>query len=221
MSNLTIVCGLPGEYKIAKTCFPDATIIQFNHSPGYVLSKYIPNNCKRIISFGLNGGLTSGINVGDICVGLSLTDGNTKTSLKYPPESIWKTTTVPAVHYVPWYSSGALNTANSIEERKALAKATGAKVIDDESYFVNQVALERNIECWLVRSISDDADHDLPPLATGPIMNLDGSTNYSYLIGSLLSHPGQIPDLIRLAFDYSKCLGTLQQAGMALTKLPV
>ncbi len=217
--SLVVVCGMPGEVKAAKDCFPNTTIIPFVHSPEFNLSKAIPEDCSELLSFGLCGGIASPLKVGDIAVATSMFNGTHSDLIGIPTwfdnfkklGEQWYLT----VYHCHWFSDGNENESNTIEQRKAIFDKTGAWAIDDESFYVANYANPRGIPFNILRSVSDDWQTTLPHAATGDILNPDGSTNMQYLFKSILSNPLQIPALIKLGLDYGKSLHTLWQAGKA------
>ena len=218
--NLSIVCGMPQEFAAISAAFSNVNIVQFQHSNTFNLSDHIPKECSTIISMGLAGGLDTRLDIADIAIATSITDGSKIRNLAVPDwindlkqlGSQWFLN----FRECPWYSSGKLDQANSVIQRKLLLDQTKAWAIDDESFFVNQVAIERNIQLLIIRSISDTALMNLPPGATGPIMNPDGSANTEYLYNSVKDDPSQIGELIEVGIDFAKSLSTLKYVAVAI-----
>lgn len=210
---------MPQEYDIAIKYFPTSTVIKIEHSPTYNFDSQVPSDCRRIVSFGLAGGLASGFEVGDIAIATKLHapdfDYNLSGDWYQNIERILDGTNLK-FDIAWWYSSGGTGEANSVEQRAALAEKYKTSVIDDESYFVAKFAKEHNLEAAIVRSISDDWQMDLPPAATGNALNADGSPNLGHVMNSIFTNPLQIPALIGVALDFSYSLGTLKQTAIAL-----
>lgn len=216
--TLTLLAGMPEEVHHAKQCF-DEKIVQILHGTDKLnLDKVVSNTCTRIVSFGLAGGLRSGVPVGSVLIANSLVDGSDQ------PYALDQKL-IEALLYVakasgmnmaacPWYSSGSLDTADTVPQREALYKKTGAWAIDDESYYAAVFAKKHNISFGIVRSISDDASETLPLAATGAILNKDGSANLGYLLRALAREPlHDTLDLFHVAKDFLYSLNTLEYAG--------
>lgn len=223
--SVTVVCGMPFELTVAKKFFTNCQIIQYNHSPTFDLDEVVSPSCNAIASFGYNGGLAPGFKVGDMTLVESLRTETTvpPTQVPYIPNKIWNDkikrcfqfpTTNINWKQATWFSNGQEDLANTVAQRKALAPV--ADVIDDESYYVLQVALKRKIPWTIVRVLSDDYSMNLPPAATGNVMNADGSANTAYVMEQIEKDPWQIPALVELALDLGYAQGILESCGKAL-----
>jgi nucleoside phosphorylase len=230
---------MPQERDIAQAAFASDVLI-LSGTDKLNLPALIPVTCTRIVSFGLAGGLSYGLHIGDVVVAGSLTDGANWS----PIDEDWssralaalRSATVPRVadfgsqydtqpaawavrvQRVPWYSSGVMDQADTRPQRTALFTATGAWAIDDESYWGAKLAAARGIPFNIVRSISDDASDTLPLAARGAIMNADGSANIKYLLQAIGEEPlYQTLDLTLIAADFDASLSTLQDAAVVLS----
>jgi adenosylhomocysteine nucleosidase len=238
MTKLVIECGMPSEKAVLTQALgPDILIIQGQRQN---LAEYVPSDTTHIISMGLAGGLVSQIKVADIVVASSLVDANNRV---YTPDMNWSERlfsalqnytapnqsgeqsgtqhdlNVPAwvsrVSMVPWYSSGIMDQADTMQQRTTLHDQTAAWVIDDESFFVAQLARARKIPWAIVRSISDDASDTLPLAMRGQIMNANGSPNIAYFFQEIAQEPlSQTLDIPALVLDFNESLATLAQAAV-------
>ena len=82
--------------------------------------------------------------------------------------------------------------------KAALYDATGALAVDMESALAGRFAAERKLPFAVLRVISDDAGHVLPPAAL-VAMKPDGGIALGRVLGSLARHPLQVPRLIATA----------------------
>ena len=96
--------------------------------------------------------------------------------------------------------------------KAALYESTGALAVDMESAVAARFAAARNLPFAVLRVISDDAGHVLPPAAL-VAMKPDGGIALGRVLGSLLRHPLQVPGLIRTARG-------LEQGVQGITPLP-
>lgn len=92
--------------------------------------------------------------------------------------------------------------------KAALYDATGALAVDMESAVAGRFAAERHLPFAVLRLISDDAAHILPPAAL-VAMKPDGGIAIGRVLGSLLRHPLQVPGLIRTARTSNKAFKAL------------
>jgi adenosylhomocysteine nucleosidase len=95
--------------------------------------------------------------------------------------------------------------------KRSLFQETGAIAVDLESGIVAEVAMHVGVPFLVLRAIADAALRDLPPAA---IVGLDdaGRPAPVRVLRSVLSRPGQIPSLVRLASETRRALGALALA---------
>ena len=228
-----ILCGMLGEYTRLAEAFPNNLILTGTAKSN--LSTLVPPFCERIVSMGLAGGLYFPIKIADVVLASSVTNGKGNTWFCDPkwndqvirigqttfPESpgpqdpnptMWNS----GLRSVVWYSSG-IGEADTAAQRSTIYAATGAWMIDDETYFAAEFAKANDIAFNVIRSCSDDASETLPLAARGTVMNADGSINAAALINQLETEPLlQTLDLPAIAADYFSSLDTLQAAAQAL-----
>ncbi len=85
-------------------------------------------------------------------------------------------------------------------EKQVVHVVSAADAIDLESGAVALAASRHGVPFAILRAICDPAHRDLPPAA---LVALDGggAIGFVRVMVSVLSHPGQIPTLLRLAND--------------------
>ncbi|MEG3178069.1 phosphorylase [Sphingomonas sp. RB3P16] len=115
---------------------------------------------------------------------------------------------------------GADSIIASAAAKAALYAETGAIAVDMESHVAARVAARHNLPFAILRTISDSADHALPPAALVG-MNPDGSVALGAILKSLAREPQQLPALIRTGRDagaafrsLSRALGALEAVGI-------
>ena len=227
------LCGMLGEYRRLSRSFPNNFVLTGVAKKN--LAALVPPFCKRIISMGLGGGLYWPIKIADVVLASSVTDGKGNTwfcdpkwndqviqlGLDTMPESPGPQDPMPTMwnsglRVVPWYSSG-ISEADTAAQRSTIYTATGAWMIDDETYFAAAFAKANDIPFNVMRPCSDDASETLPLAARGAVMNADGSINAADLIAQLETEPLlQTLDLPAIAADYFSSLNTLQAAAQAI-----
>ena len=82
-------------------------------------------------------------------------------------------------------------------EKQAIYQTTHCLALDMESQAVAQAAAENRLPFAVVRAVSDTAAMGVPPAASVPLKP-DGTIDGVGVMGSILRHPRQMPELIRL-----------------------
>ncbi len=127
-------------------------------------------------------------------------------------------------HHLPEAHSGTIVGADTIiasaAEKAALYAQTRAIAVDMESHIAARVAARHGLPFAILRTISDSADHALPPAALVG-MNPDGSIALGAILRSLAREPQQLPALIRTGRDagaafrsLGRALGALEAVGI-------
>ena len=110
---------------------------------------------------------------------------------------------------------GADRIIASAAEKAALHATTGAIAVDMESHIAARVAARHGLPFAILRTISDTADHALPPAALVG-MKPDGSMALGAVLASLARHPSQLPALIRTGRDAGAAFAALMSVWHAL-----
>ena len=113
---------------------------------------------------------------------------------------------LPHAHQGPVAASDTI--LENRERKAALYAATGALAVDMESAAAARFAQARHLPFAVLRVISDDARHVLPPAAL-VAMKPDGGIALGRVLASLLRHPLQVPGLIRTARTSNKAFREL------------
>jgi len=106
---------------------------------------------------------------------------------------------------------GADSIIGSVPEKTALYAATGAIAVDMESHIAARVAARHDLPFAIVRTISDSADHALPPAALVG-MKPDGGVALGAILASLARNPAQLPALLRTGRDAGAAFKALGRA---------
>lgn len=99
----------------------------------------------------------------------------------------------------------------TLAQKRALYAATGALAVDMESHIAARVAARHALPFAILRTISDGADHVLPPAALVG-MKPDGGMALGAVLASLARHPAQLPALIRTGRDAGRAFKALERA---------
>ena len=164
----------------------------------------IDRGARAILSFGICGALSPELAVGVVVVG---TDVMCQ-SERWRADETWTNTLANTYGAASGSVAGSDVVLLTEELKAALHQQTGAIAADMESHIVARVASARGLPFAVLRAVSDDANHPLPPAAAFAL-NKEGHIDYSAVMLSLLDDPSQIGALIRTARDTSTALKAL------------
>ncbi len=205
---LVIVCGLALERNVAQK---SGALVLCGVNETAALRRHVPPECSGIMSFGTCGGLSPELEVADLVLGTSVTDDKDV----HVVDSRWSMRLSVGlerqrIKRVPILSHG-VETARTPEERVELFAKTQCWAVDDESKAVARLATERNIPFVVLRSVSDDAQSELP-LAARNVILPDGTSDLHAVFAGLRASPSQLFSLGKVAFDYHLAIGRLWDA---------
>lgn len=210
---LGILCGLESEAAIVRT-LPNVSVAVAGARPQkarWLARELVKNGAKRLMSFGIAGGLEPGLPIGSMIIGTHVmsVDGKWDCDAAYVREL---TSKLPEAHCGGvWGSEFLVPTAKA---KRAHYEKSRCLIVDMESQCAAQIAAEANIPLAVIRVVCDNSDMDVPPLVMDAI-NEDGSINAGKALWSLLRHPSQIPSLIHVGQGTGKALRTLKNSVVA------
>ncbi len=145
---------------------------------------------RGLISFGLAGGLKPGLAPGSVLVPPAVIEGNrTYVCDLRLMEFLGGSTGLPIL--------AGQKIAASVHDKSLLYRRIRPAAIDLESGAVARVAQARDLPFAVLRAVADPAELDLPPAALVALRD-DGSVDLLRVLGSVLRHPRQLPDLLAL-----------------------
>jgi adenosylhomocysteine nucleosidase len=160
---------------------------------------------RRIISMGVCGALDPSLAVGDCVVATDVVTEHES----YVTHHAW---TKELLTRLPASQPGAIAGTDGIiadgTAKTRLHRATGAATVDMESHIAARVAHERGLPFAAIRVVSDSAERALPPAAL-IAMSPTGGIDFYALLHSLYANPGQIPALLRTAWEAEKAFRVL------------
>jgi adenosylhomocysteine nucleosidase len=176
-----------------------------------VIAQHHPN---AVISLGFAGGLAGGLAAGDIVVAETLMSADTAQgqtlhvteSLASNTELVLAAQNVLTNQAINHQSGSCLTTsqvASHSEDKAALRKATGALVVDMESYWIGRVCDEHAVPFLAVRAIIDTLEHQLPDYVTKFAFAAANKSRWRQALPALL-RPWWIPGLVRLGAASSR-----------------
>lgn len=92
---------------------------------------------------------------------------------------------------------GSDEVATTVQAKQDLYRRSGASVVDMESAEIAEVARERGRPFVAIRAVSDTAQQTLPAWI-GKTIDDQGSVVFGPLVWGLLTHPWDLPSLMRL-----------------------
>jgi adenosylhomocysteine nucleosidase len=173
----------------------------------------------KLISWGCAAALDHSLNAGDLCLPKIIIAENQQ---RYPTHSDWQQHTtkllseLQAIHSDPLSESHSLVSTRS--EKKVLRDAFGSVALDMESAAIAEIAQKANIPYLVIRAIADPSDMDMPD-AIPYALNNEGTVDIKKLIIYLLTHPDEIPSLIKLGIAFQSARRTLKYAAHALESI--
>ena len=186
MKEVLVKTGMKNEYDIAKAHFDPASVILTGIQTVADLEKNVPSYVRKIISFGMNGGLRPEAPiVGQtiICSHLVGPDGI------YYPDQHWNHQIFLKTKYfeAPIYSDGNFNESNTPAQRAKLYEHTHCWAMDDESYFVAAFCKKHGLQWTAVRNASDAWNDDVS--ITSHLLNAQGDVDIWAVIKAFTTDP--------------------------------
>lgn len=155
-----------------------------------------------IISFGMAGALAGDLRLGDWVIGSRVGD-----SACDPRWVSALSARLPEARIGPVHADGRLIADPA--EKANLNQTSGCLTADMESHVAAAAAVSAGVPFAVLRCVSDTAAAALPP-AIAVAMKPGGGLALGAVLGSLLGHPGQVPDLIRTVAGFNRAYGLLQ-----------
>lgn len=118
--------------------------------------------------------------------------------------------------------SGALADSSRIvaasADKLSINRQTGAIALDMETAAVFRIAAQAGLPCLAIRAIADPVAMTLPQ-AVVQSLNAQGRVELAKLLRFLLTHPWEIPALIKLGLHFNAALKTLKIAAKRLNDI--
>lgn len=163
---------------------------------------------RAVLSYGMGGALAPGLALGDWVIGTHLC-GALATPCD-PALVALLAKALPTAHRGPVYADGTM--IAKAADKAALHAAHGALAVDMESHIAARLAAAHGLPFAVVRCISDEAGHTLPPAITCA-MRPDGGLNGGAMALSILRQPGQIGGLVRMGRAMNRAMQSLREGG--------
>jgi adenosylhomocysteine nucleosidase len=197
--------GLAFEARIAAG--PDVLVVchQRGGNLAGLVKDAVKAGCRRMISFGIAGGLAPDLRPGDWIVASAIVEGQRI----WPTDPAWSNSllrAVPGSSYAPILGVDA--PVADPAAKRGLYAAIGALAVDMESHVLAELAAAHGLALAAVRVTTDPAHRPLPD-AVLVGMRRDGSADLPAVMRELMARPWQTPALLRLAADLVMARSTL------------
>jgi adenosylhomocysteine nucleosidase len=196
VSFVVVVTGLVAEAHVADV--PSGRVIASGADPVRLeaeLDRALADGAGAVLSFGLAVGLEAGKAPGSLVIPDEVVGLNDR----YATDPRWSERMRVALEIadrrpIAGVDAPLIRAADKLQ----LHQTTGAVAADMESCSAARLALQAGRPFAVLRVVCDPAERGLPPAAVVG-MKADGRVNLFAVLASLLRHPGQLPDLMRLA----------------------
>lgn len=210
--QLIVVVGISKEAELARG--KNINVVISGADPSRLqqaLKSLNPEKVRAIISYGVAGGLDPEYRPGDVIVPRAVVMGGKR----------WETDAFLSSQFAGQIvgqnivvHDGVLVGSNEVimnpKAKKDIHDQTGAAAVDMESHIAAQYAEDVGVPFAVVRVISDPAERTLPSVTRNSIKP-NGDIRIFRIIGKLLYHPWQLPDLIRAGKDSSLAFDILEK----------
>lgn len=215
MSFVGIVCGLQSEARAIEKAgkgLPIRIAVSGADTARALKEarKLARGGARGLLSAGVAGALTDGLAPGDLLIAdaVVMADGT-----RYEADGRWLATLGHKDRHA--VLAGAGEVLATVEDKIALARATGASAVDMESHVTAMAADEAAIPFAAIRTIADAVDMIMPPLALEAI-DEKGHTRMGATLFGMIKSPGQVPGLMALGRVSAKAHQGLEEG---LTRL--
>jgi len=214
LTSVLCASGLAAEAKIARAAGFQVIVGAGDAHRTTALVEAAATRAKCLISFGIAGGLSPHLRVGDVILSAEV----------ITPDRRWRATEsfhsqlgdlarrIGAAEGAIFGAPAILATA---EDKAQAWRDTGALAVDLESAIVARAADAAGIPFLVLRTIADPATRHLPPAALIPLA-ADGTPAIARVLGEVLRRPRQIAALFGLARETRQALTALAGPARAL-----
>ena len=201
---LIAVTGMQREAKLLRSRCEVLVAGSDNSTLATKIDAVTEHGARAILSFGLCGALSPGIAVGAVVIANEVVSQDER----WRPDEAWSNVLGSACGATIGVVGGSDSVLLTQDSKAAMHRQTGAIAVDMESRIVARVAVARGVPFAVLRAVSDDAHHTLPPAAAFGL-NREGRVDYSAVFLSVLDEPSQIAALIRTARDTNTAMKAL------------
>jgi len=219
--TIGVICGFQAEFN----CFNKALlaarldprlfhVLVSGSSPAQAekaAKHLIKARCRKLISFGIAGGLDPSLSVGDVVFATHVITTLDQSYGERPSTRIEKLQMRAENRTVKGSICGVDAIAFTPAEKATLFATTRAAVADMESHALAREATENGLPFFALRAISDSATDTLPTYVAEGV-NAEGKPQIMPILKGLAANPLSLPHLLRLKRNTDKALASLESA---------
>lgn len=220
VKKIWLVCAMKGEWSPLKRTLDGKSVKPFQvgigtHHASESFRSILKTELEKpdlIIHFGISGGLIPGLHVGEVILCDSVVNlSGDRIDLSRGMQKIGG-----LLNETGPIRTGRLFSSEKIlyspSEKKEAGLATGATVVDLETFPVAQQAEANGIPFVAIRSISDPMEADLSDLRGTEFVGPTGDTAWRKIPGGLLKNPHLLLHLPKYQSSFHKATKTLSEA---------
>ncbi len=157
-----------------------------------ILEKY---PVTALVSFGFGGGLSDGLNIGDIVLCNDLCSEGSSVCSCDPGllAAASQVATATGNRVVRGSGVSVMQPVATESMKRVLAAAFKADSVDMESYWIGRIAAEKGVPFLTVRVVSDTVRDSLPKMEG--LFGPDGKIRWRQALRTILAHPGRLMPL--------------------------
>lgn len=179
--------------------------------------KLVKYGCSKLLSFGIAGGLTPKLRVGDVVFSNHVVTTLDESYGKRPASKKVDGLSLGGAKPLQMSVCGVDEIVFNPTDKARLHQLTRAAIADMESHGVARAAQQAGIPFFVLRSVSDAVTDHLPDFVADGV-NEDGTPNLKPILIALLKNPFRLGALLKLKSNTDTALAALQKA--ACTELP-
>jgi hopanoid-associated phosphorylase len=169
----------------------------------------IEKGAKRLISWGCAAALADALKPGDLVLPTQL---QTEKNVSFSIDNPWLQYTQEHLASLNPFSESLIESSSIISEstaKKTIHTQSKAIALDMESIAIAKTAIRHNYPTLVVRSIADPVSMSLPK-SISYAQGTQGDIILTKLLGYLLTHPAELPGLIKLGLHFRAAKQTLK-----------
>ena len=169
----------------------------------------IDKGAERLISWGCAAALKANLHPGDLVIPQTLlTERHEELTIASP----WFNDVLDQLPSLNPFTGSLIESSFIVaesEEKKVIYKQTRAIALDMESIAVARIAIQNNLPVLAIRCIADPVTMNLPK-AVSYALNTQGDVVLAKLLWFLLTHPNELPGLIKLGLHFNAAKNKLK-----------
>ena len=169
--------------------------------------------CDRLLSFGVAGGLSSDLKIGELVIGTSVIRESDGAVFQVDPNwcNAIHSQLSSNLHVSKKKCVGVNEPVSLVSKKNQLAEQFDASFVDMESHILASAATTAGLPFAVLRAVSDTGDMPIPRWVFDGIKE-NGTIDYVTLIWHGFSHIGDWPHLLKLQYGKYRACSQLKKA---------